>query len=244
MNVQTDRALIPAGQPSIRYLSIAIAAPAADPRGSTAPTSTVAAPDARLIVAGATGIDIGCLSDLPGESVEDPATGHADAHVLLGDLAPAQTLTVVLAVRCPAVPAGGHAPVSLRLADRDHVLFPQPLDVEWQAVRSEADAAQPVNAGVLITAAGEVAGRARAAAFEMTRLGDSGQAAAILAASAADLRVLGAGIAEVRTIAAALETGPLAVKAPLSPSAPAPSAPGPVRTTSPTRSSAPPRTYH
>jgi len=207
MNVQTDRALIPAGQPSIRYLTIAISAPARD----RCETPGVVTGDARLVVAGATGTDIGCLSDLASESVQDPATGNADVHVLLGDLAPAQEITVVIAVRCPALPAGEHAAITLRLTDRDATLFPEPLAVDWGAVDEHADAAQPVSTGVLVDVATEVAARARAAAVETSRRGDAGQAAAILAASAADLRRLGAGIPDVRAMADALEAEPTVV---------------------------------
>lgn len=214
MNVQTDRALIPAGQPSIRYLTIAVSAPAGETRGTPAEPPGVVASDARLIVAGATGIDIGCISDLPGESVQDPVTGNGDVHVLLGDLLSAQAITVVVAVRCPAIPTGGHAGIRLRLSDRDRILFPQPLAVDWDAVGKDTDAAQPVNTGVLIDVATEVAARARAAALETSRRGDAGQAEAILAASAADLRLLGAGIPGVRAIADALEAEPPGVSGP------------------------------
>ncbi len=216
MNVQTDRALIPAGQPSIRYLTIAISTPAGERRGAPGEPAAVAVGDARLVVAGATGTDIGCLSDFPGESPQDPETGHADVHVLLGDLAPAQEVTVVIAVRCPALPAGAHAAITLRLTDRDRILFAQPLAVDWRAVNEHADAAQPVSTDVLIDVATEVAARARAAAAETTRRGDAGQAAAILAASAADLRWLGAGIPGVRAIADALDAEPAAATAPSS----------------------------
>jgi hypothetical protein len=211
MNVQTDRALIPAGQPSIRYLTIAISAPARGRSEGPEETPGGVTGDARLVIAGATGTDIGCLSDLPSESVPDPATGNADVHVLLGDLAPAQEITVVLAVRCPPLPAGEHAAISLRLTDRDEILFAQPLAVDWLAVDENIDAAQPVGAGVLVDVATEVAARARAAAVETSRRGDAGRAAAILAASAADLRRLGAGIPDVRAIADALDAEPTVV---------------------------------
>ena len=109
-------------------------------------------------------------------------------HVRLGDLVSAQEVTVGIAVRCPPAPPATRARITVRLADRDHVLFPQPMPIEWRVVDESADAAQPVNADVLVEVATLLAERARAAALEANRRGDFAQASAILKAAAAELR--------------------------------------------------------
>ncbi len=199
MNIETDRALIPAYQAAIRFLTVAISAPRAESRHL--PPSAHVARDARLVIAGPTGIDVGCVTNLPGETVEDPQGRKAEVHVRLGDLIAAQEMKVVLAVRCPAAPAGGRAAISLRLTDRDQALFPQPMAVDWTVVPAEVDTVQPVNTGVLIEVAAVVGQRARASALEALQDGDLPRASTLLKAAAEDLRALGAGIREVRGVA-------------------------------------------
>jgi hypothetical protein len=114
-------------------------------------------------------------------------------------------VTVGFAVCCPAGAAGDRAGVTVRLADRDQVLFPQPMPVEWRVLDASADAAQPVNADVLVHVATLLAERARAAALEANRRGDFPQASGILEAAAAALRTLGADIARIEALAAELE---------------------------------------
>jgi hypothetical protein len=142
--------------------------------------------------------------------------------VRLGDLVSAQQITVVIAVQCPAVNAGADVSVSARLADRDHALFAQPMTIDWRAVDADANAAQPVNTDVLIQAGRLIAERARAAALDANRRGDYQEAARILKAAAASLRVLAPGLRELEALAAELEAeepdyavhmAPLALKA-------------------------------
>ena len=136
----------------------------------------VVARDARLVIAGDAGVEIGCLNEFSAETT----SGGVDLHVRLGDLVSAQTLTVVIAVRCAAQSEGDKAAVTLRLTDRDAALFPQPMVVEWRATDDATDAAQPVNNDVLIEVAQLLAARARAAALDANRRGDFNNATEIL----------------------------------------------------------------
>ena len=163
----------------------------------------VVARDARLIVspavAGAEPVELGTLNEFPVEARED------GLHVRLGDLVAGQEVTVVIAARWPARPLGADAAIAVRLADRDGVLFPQPLRVDWQVVDAAADAVQPVNGDVLIAVATLVAERARAEALEANRRGDFDGAARVLTAAASHLRALGAGIRAIEALAAEIE---------------------------------------
>jgi Ca-activated chloride channel family protein len=165
----------------------------------------VVARDARLVIAVDAGVEVACLNGFPVETTAGSAGGAVDLHVRLGDLVSAQQLTVVIAVRCQPRADDGRATVTLRLADRDHALFPQPMPVEWRATNATADAAQPVNTGVLIEVARLMAERARAAALDANRRGDFAQATAILTAAAAELRALAPGVREVELLAAELD---------------------------------------
>jgi Ca-activated chloride channel family protein len=165
----------------------------------------VVARDARLVIAGGAGVEIGCLNEFPVETVPSAAGRGVDIHVRLGDLVSAQQLTVVIAVRCQPRAEGHSATVTLRLADRDTALFPQPMAIEWPATDEAANAAQPVNNEVLIQAAQLLAERARAGALEANRRGDFQQATAILKSAATDLRALAPGVRQVEALAAELE---------------------------------------
>ena len=163
----------------------------------------VVARDARLVIAGGPGGEIGCLNEFPVETIN--GAGGQELHVRLGDLVSAQELTVGIAVRCHAGAAGDSAYITVRLADRDQVLFPQPMPIEWRVADESADAAQPVNVDVLVEVATLLADRARAAALEANRRGDFEQASGILKAAAAELRMLGAHLPRIETLAAELE---------------------------------------
>jgi Ca-activated chloride channel family protein len=180
-------------------------------------TLDVVARDARVIISGEPGVGIGCFNDFPVETIHDPVTGRDDVHVRLGDLVSGQEVTMAIAVGCPPRPAGGQVTIGVRLADRDGVLFPQPLPIEWQAVDEAANTAQPVNAAVIVEVARLMAERARAAALEANRRGDFAGAAAILKTAAADLRAVGAGIREVDALASELEGEQVEFNHPLAP---------------------------
>ncbi len=180
-------------------------------------TLDVVARDARVVISGDPGVGIACLNDLPVETIHDPVTGRDEVHVRLGDLVSAQEVTMAVAVGCPERPEGGQVTIGVRLADRDAVLFPQPLPIEWQAVDAEANRAQPVNAAVIVEAARLMAERARAAALEANRRGDFAKATAILKDAARELRALGAGIGEVDALASELEGEQVEFNQPLAP---------------------------
>lgn len=180
-------------------------------------TLDVVARDARVVISGETGVSIACFNEFPVETIHDPVTGRDDVHVRLGDLVSGQEVTLAIAVKCPARPAGVQVAIGVRLTDRDRVLFPQPLPIDWQAVDDEANAAQPVNAAVIVEVARLMAERARAAALAANRRGDFANAAAILSSAASELRALGAGIREVDALASELEGEQVELNQPLAP---------------------------
>ncbi len=180
-------------------------------------TLDVVARDARVVISGEPGVGIGCFNDFAVETIHDPVTGRDDVHVRLGDLVSGQDVEIAVAVGCPARPAGGHVAIGVRLTDRDGVLFPQPLPIEWQAVDEAANAAQPVNPAVILDVARLMAERARATALEANRRGDFAAAVAMLKTAAADLRGLGAGIREVDALALELEGEYVEFNQPLAP---------------------------
>ena len=163
----------------------------------------VVARDARLVVAGGPGVDVACLNPFPAD-VQAGADGP-EMHIRLGDLVSAQELTLILAVRCPAGSVGDAARTTLRLSDRDHALFAQPLTMDWRVAEEAANAGQAVSADVLIEVATLLAERAKAAALEANRRGDYADASALLKAAAVELRMLGAGIRQIEALAAELE---------------------------------------
>lgn len=172
----------------------------------------VVARDVRLIVSPAAPAQAVSASDGAAQPVElgtlndFPAEAHADGlHIRLGDLVAGQQVTVVVASRWPARPAGARVGINVRMADRDRVFFPQPMRVDWEVVEAAEDRAQPVDRGVAVEVATLVAERARAAALEANRRGDFEAARAMLAAAAAHLRALGPGIREVEALAAELD---------------------------------------
>jgi Ca-activated chloride channel family protein len=165
-------------------------------------TLDVVARDARLIIRGGAGIDVGCLNEFTVEH----GSGGPDVHIRLGDLVSDQQVTVVVAIRSTAGDAGGQIAISARLADRDHALFAQPLAIDWRVVDEAADAAQPINADVLIQVATLAAERARTDALDANRRGDYATAARILTTAAAALRALAPDIRPIDALAAELES--------------------------------------
>jgi hypothetical protein len=104
-------------------------------------TLDVVARDARVVFSGEPGVSFGCFNHFPTETIHDPVTGRDDMHVRLGDLVSGQDVAIAVAAGCPARPAGGQVAIGVRLTDRDSVLFPQPLPIEWEAVDGAANAA-------------------------------------------------------------------------------------------------------
>lgn len=150
--------------------------------------------DARLIVQGGAGVSV---VPMTGHRVE--AQGE-ELHVRLGDLVSEQQVTVVVALHWLPRPIGVPAIVALRLTDRDGVLFPQPLPVEFEVVDAARNRAQPVNVAVLVAAAQQMAAMARERATQANRQGDYRAAGGILAEAARDIRALAPGTPELEVI--------------------------------------------
>jgi Ca-activated chloride channel family protein len=159
----------------------------------------VVARDARVIVDGGPGVEVTTLNEFPVETLPD------GTHVRLGDLVAGQTVTVVLASRVQARPMGAETALTVRLADRDQALFPQPMSVEWRVASAADDTAQPIGVEVLVAVATQLAARARAAAVDANRRGGYADAARILAQAAAAIRALAPGVRQIEAIAAELD---------------------------------------
>ena len=89
----------------------------------------------------------------------------------LGDFVAEQEVTLLLAVAIDARAAGDTASVRCRVADRDSVLLPAPMQVDWTAVAADQDKAQPVNRDVLLAVARMLAEGARMHALSANRRG-------------------------------------------------------------------------
>jgi len=100
---------------------------------------------------------------------------------------------------------GAEAALSVRLADRDQALFPQPMSVEWRVASAADDAGQPIGIEVLVAVATQLAARARGAAVDANRRGGYDDAARILAQAAVAIRALAPGLREIEAIAAELD---------------------------------------
>ena len=171
----------------------------------------VVARDAALEIMCPPGVTAELLNDLPTEPVSlaaaDPlAAGRAGLRVRLGDLVADQELTLTIAVHMPEPPPlGTRIEVACCLTDKDAVLFPQPLTVDWTVVPAAEHDAQPVNHAVVRAVAAALAARARAQALAKNRRGAYDEARQILTDAARVLRVLGAGSVEVEAIIAKLQ---------------------------------------
>jgi Ca-activated chloride channel family protein len=177
-------------------------------------TLEVVARDVRVLIAG-DGMAIACLNGFasgpsPMEAGPSPMeAGSLDAanslEISLGDMVADQQITVAIAVRVPASELGARRSVSVRVADRDGRLYPEPFPVEWHVVNAAQDASQPVSTTVLVEAATLLAQDARLHALEANRAGDFARARALIRAAAEAIRALGPGSSRVTAIADALE---------------------------------------
>ena len=162
-------------------------------------TLEVVARDAVFEIAAAPDVDLGVLNDLP----TDSAPGRL--RVRLGDLIADQEITLVLAVGVRQPPAlGEHVEVQCRVADRDHVFFPQPMAVQWQVVDGAANDAQPVNQAVVVAVARLLAEGAKSKALDANRRGDFAEARRILEDMAKTLEAMAMGNPEIGALAAGL----------------------------------------
>jgi hypothetical protein len=169
-------------------------------------------------IAGSPGVQVELLNDLSAEPVE-VAGGSASRRwnekekgigkglrVRLGDLVADQELTLTLAVRVQEPPPlGTGIEVACRLTDRSHVLFAEPMFVDWAVVPKAENDAQPVNQAVLLAVATLRAERARGHALTANRLGAYDDARRILDEAIAELQVLAPDNAAVQRLIATLE---------------------------------------
>ena len=180
----------------------------------------VTARDVVFEIAGSPGVQVELLNDLPAEPVE-VVGGSASRRwqekekgkgigkglrVRLGDLVADQELTLTLAVRVQEPPPlGAGTEVACRLTDRNHVLFAEPMFVDWAVVPEAENDAQPVNQAVLQAVAMLRAERARGHALTANRLGAYDDARRMLDEAIADLQVLAPDDAAVQRLTGALE---------------------------------------
>ena len=138
-------------------------------------------------------------------------TGHrveangADVHIRFGDMVSEQQITVVVALRWLPRPVGVAAAVTLRLTDRDDVLFAQPMAVDFEVADVVRDRSQPINTAVLMAVAQQISAMARELATKANRQGDFQGAGHVLARAAAEIRALAAGTPALERIARELE---------------------------------------
>ncbi len=176
----------------------------------------VTARDVVFEIAGSPGLQVELLNDLPAEHVE-VAGGSASRRwevkgigkglrVRLGDLVADQELTLMLAERVQEPPPlGAGIEAACRLTDRDHVLFGQPMFVDWAVVPVAENDAQPVNQAVLLAVATQLAERARGYALAANRRGAYDDARRILHEAVATLQVLAPHDLAVQRLIATLE---------------------------------------
>jgi Ca-activated chloride channel family protein len=162
-------------------------------------TLDIVAPGAEFVVVGGPDVQIAVLNDFPFEAKPD------GLHVQLGDLVGGQELKLVVALRWQPRAERMPATASCRLVDRAGKLFPQPMLVEWTTVDTETNAAQPVNASVLVAVAEQMVARAQARALEANRKHRLEEAAEILSRAIGELRALGTGIQGIDVLIAQLE---------------------------------------
>ena len=112
----------------------------------------------------------------------------------------------MLAVRVQEPPPlGTGIEVACRLTDRNHVLFGEPMFVDWAVVPVAENDAQPVNQAVLLAVATMLAERARGHALAANRRGAYDDARRILDEAVAILQVLAPHDVAVQRLIATLE---------------------------------------
>ena len=156
----------------------------------------VVARDAVLEIAGGPGVVFTCLNDFR----VDVSHKGAFLRMHLGDLVAEQQVIVV--VSADFEPTGASVrPVAARLGDRDGVLYPKPMDIDWRVVSVEEDAAQPVSAEVVTEVALLYAASARATAVAANRAGDFAVARRCIREGVGAIRALAPNVAAVQRVA-------------------------------------------
>jgi Ca-activated chloride channel family protein len=152
------------------------------------------------------------VNELPAEQAE------GRLRVRLGDLVADQEISLIVAVSFAGpLAAGLHCPAQCRVFDRDQVLFPEPMTVDWQVAEASEHDAQPVNLAVLRAAAMLLAARARATALAANRRGAFDEARGIVREMIDTLRGLAPGDAAVGAVIAQLQQDEVDFAAMLSP---------------------------
>ena len=158
----------------------------------------VVARDVVFEVAAGAGARVAVLNLLPVEQ-DGPTT-----RVRLGDLVSEQEVTLLLAVQVDALADGAEASVLCRVRDRDGVLVPAPMQVDWRVVSPEQDRQQPVNREVVLEVARMLAEAAREQALAANRRGGFDSAGQALRVAAHQIEALAADDESAQAIARVL----------------------------------------
>jgi Ca-activated chloride channel family protein len=158
----------------------------------------VVARDVVFEVAAGAGTRVAVLNPLPVEQ-EGPVT-----RVGLGDFVAEQEVTVLLAVHVEPQVEGAGASVLCRVRDREGVLVPAPMQVDWRVVSPGQDRQQPVNREVVLEVARMLAEAARGQALVANRRGGFDSAGQALREAANQIEALAADDEAVRAIARVL----------------------------------------
>jgi len=155
----------------------------------------VVARDVVFEVAAGPGVRVTVLNPIPAQHDE------GITRLRLGDFVAEQEVTLLLAVAIDAHAAGDTASVRCRVADRDNVLLPAPMQVDWTAVAADQDKAQPVNRDVLLAVARMLAEGARMHALSANRRGGFDEAGRALKYTADQIAQLGIEDEAVQAVA-------------------------------------------
>jgi len=156
--------------------------------------------DAVFEIACGPGVEAGLVNNLPVQEAQ------GRLRVRLGDLVADQEVTLIVAVAVKQPQAvGANVAVQCRVSDRDHVLFAEPMTVDWRVAAPADNDAQPVNHAVVLAAATQLAERARAMALAANRRGAFDEAQRILHEMMDTLRALAPGDQAVGAVIAQLQ---------------------------------------
>jgi Ca-activated chloride channel homolog len=158
----------------------------------------VVARDVVFEVAAGPGVRVTVLNQIPAQHEE------GITRLRLGDFVAEQEVTLLLALAIDARAAGDTASVRCRVADRDSVLLPAPMQVDWTAVAADQDKEQPVNRDVLLAVARMLADGARMQALSANRRSGFDDAGRALRQAAEQIDKLGIEDEGVQAIASLL----------------------------------------
>jgi Ca-activated chloride channel family protein len=149
---------------------------------------------------------------------EDPCTRQGDTFVVnLGSLRGGQVCTRVLALELPAGPVGSEVSVEVSVSDADGALNTTPSSVSWRRAHPQECADEAPDVEVLRDTAHLDAARARTAALNESRRGNTEGSVSVLLERARLIRSDSAGDASVIAIADQLARESEAYARPMSP---------------------------